>query len=82
MKQINGERSSVGRVPDCGSGCRGFESHRSPQPYLKRRRIVFAVSDAPPLIKFDTRNQGRLAPFSATLMNNWVFRERESAAAG
>src|SRR5690606_40189923 len=26
-----GDRSSVGRVPDCDSGCRGFESHRSPQ---------------------------------------------------
>ena len=25
-----GERSSVGRAPDCGSGCRGFEPHRSP----------------------------------------------------
>jgi hypothetical protein len=26
----HGGRSSVGRAPDCGSGCRGFESHRSP----------------------------------------------------
>ena len=25
-----GERSSVGRAPDCDSGRRGFESHRSP----------------------------------------------------
>ncbi len=25
-----GGRSSVGRAPDCGSGCRGFEPHRSP----------------------------------------------------
>ena len=25
-----GERSSVGRAPVCGTGCRGFESHRSP----------------------------------------------------
>ena len=25
-----GGRSSVGRAPDCDSGCRGFESHRSP----------------------------------------------------
>ena len=25
-----GGRSSVGRAPDCGSGCRGFDSHRSP----------------------------------------------------
>ena len=26
----NGGRSSVGRAPDCDSGCRGFESRRSP----------------------------------------------------
>jgi hypothetical protein len=28
---FNGGRSSVGRAPDCGSGRRGFESHRPPQ---------------------------------------------------
>lgn len=27
---LNGGRSSAGRAPDCGSGCRGFEPHRSP----------------------------------------------------
>ena len=26
-----GDCSSVGRVPDCDSGCRGFEPHQSPQ---------------------------------------------------
>ena len=26
----HGDRSSVGRVPDCDSGCRGFEPRRSP----------------------------------------------------
>ena len=31
----NGDRSSVGRAPDCGSGCRGFESRRS--PHLRAR---------------------------------------------
>ena len=33
MKTANsayGGYSSVGRAPDCGSGCRGFESHLSP----------------------------------------------------
>ena len=25
-----GGRSSIGRTPDCGSGCRGFKSRRSP----------------------------------------------------
>src|SRR3546814_3037503 len=30
----DGDRSSVGRVPDCDSGCRGFETPRSPQALL------------------------------------------------
>ena len=30
----NGGCSSVGRVPDCDSGCRGFESHQPPQLIL------------------------------------------------
>ena len=29
-RKVYGERSSVGRAPDCDSGRRGFESHRSP----------------------------------------------------
>ena len=28
--KFDGGRSSVGRVPDCDSGCRGFEPHRPP----------------------------------------------------
>jgi hypothetical protein len=32
---INGGCSSVGRVPDCDSGCRGFEPHQSPQLLLR-----------------------------------------------
>ena len=35
-----GGRSSVGRAPDCDSGCRGFESHRSPHFYLVGYRQV------------------------------------------
>ena len=34
-----GERSSVGRAPDCGSGCRGFEPHRSPHNIM-----IFVIS--------------------------------------
>ncbi len=30
LNGVIGGRSSVGRAPDCDSGCRGFESHRSP----------------------------------------------------
>ena len=40
-----GERSSVGRAPDCDSGCRGFESHRSPQLDLFGK-ISFSIATA------------------------------------
>ena len=30
-KKVCGGCSSAGRAPDCGSGCRGFESHLPPQ---------------------------------------------------
>jgi hypothetical protein len=38
---LHGGRSSVGRAPVCGTGCRGFESRRSPQasgPYVVERQ--------------------------------------------
>jgi hypothetical protein len=36
--EINyGGRSSVGRVLECGSRCRGFEPRRSPHFYIKVR---------------------------------------------
>ena len=31
QQKVNGGGSSVGRAPDCDSGCRGFEPHQSPQ---------------------------------------------------
>jgi hypothetical protein len=38
---MSGECSSVGRAPDCGSGCRGFEPRHSPQNLrLKSKGIV------------------------------------------
>jgi hypothetical protein len=39
-QQFSGDRSSVGRVPDCDSGRRGFESHRSPQLTLSAPSAV------------------------------------------
>ena len=36
---FSGGCSSVGRVPDCDSGCRGFEPHQSPQKTLKNQVI-------------------------------------------
>ncbi len=31
VRRVSGGRSSAGRAPDCGSGCRGFETRRSPR---------------------------------------------------
>ena len=41
--QFSGDRSSVGRVPDCDSGRRGFESHRSPHHsrYIRTLALKF-----------------------------------------
>jgi hypothetical protein len=47
---FSGGCSSVGRVPDCDSGCRGFEPHQSPQKTLKNQvirpsnRVAFLLS--------------------------------------
>ena len=35
---FSGGCSSVGRVPDCDSGCRGFEPHQSPQRKTRKTR--------------------------------------------
>lgn len=43
---LYGGRSSVGRALDCGSRCRGFESHRPPQ---KRRRQGRSLGSGPAL---------------------------------
>ena len=37
---LSGGCSSVGRVPDCDSGCRGFESHQPPQHSRMSRRAA------------------------------------------
>ena len=34
LSSLHGDCSSVGRAPDCDSGCRGFEPHQSPQLIL------------------------------------------------
>ena len=36
---FSGGRSSVGRVPDCDSGCRGFEPRRSPHS-IKVKKLL------------------------------------------
>jgi hypothetical protein len=41
--KLNGDRSSVGRVQDCDSCCRGFDPRRSPHIFQ------FPVSFSPPL---------------------------------
>ena len=37
---IYGGRSSVGRAPDCDSGCRGFKSHRPPHFFAEVVELV------------------------------------------
>ena len=37
-QQVSGGCSSVGRVPDCDSGCRGFESRQPPQLKITAHR--------------------------------------------
>ncbi len=32
--------SSVGRAPDCGSGCHGFEPHRIPQKRATKKFLA------------------------------------------
>ena len=39
----HGAISSVGRAPDCGSGCRGFEPHIAPQLKREDDRQVFVI---------------------------------------
>lgn len=42
LAHLDGGRSSVGRAPDCDSGCRGFKPRRSPQ-FLKIKRSLYAT---------------------------------------
>ena len=39
----SGGGSSVGRVPDCDSGCRGFEPHPSPHKINWLRDILYFI---------------------------------------
>ena len=43
----HGAISSVGRAPDCGSGCRGFEPHIAPQkiPRTASRLVLILFTE-------------------------------------
>jgi hypothetical protein len=41
---FSGGCSSVGRVPDCDSGCRGFEPHQSPQEFHVKTLVLQCIS--------------------------------------
>ena len=43
-------------APNCDSGCRGFESHRSPQ-FINVLRVVINVIDKVPVRWWCTENQ-------------------------
>ena len=49
----HGAISSVGRAPDCGSGCRGFEPHIAPQD---GRNAVFFVLRRADLVARNPKN--------------------------
>ncbi len=56
----HGERSSVGRAPDCGSGCRGFESHRSPSSKrMTEKSSAFVLYQSVP-------RRGHLGPITSS----------------
>ena len=55
----HGAISSVGRAPDCGSGCRGFEPHIAPQLKREDDRQVFVIL----CFLCDTRRNPRVALF-------------------
>ena len=57
LKMISGGRSSVGRAPDCGSGGRGFESHRSPQLCIWSRTATDRRGPLAQLVELLTLNQ-------------------------
>ena len=40
----HGGRSSVGRAPDCDSGCRGFEPHRPPHIFKKLGSRIYRLA--------------------------------------
>ena len=40
----SGGRSSVGRAPDCDSGCRGFEPHRPPHFSKELEQILYHLA--------------------------------------
>src|SRR3546814_6758641 len=44
LDRDDGGCSSVGRVPDCDSGCRGFESRQPPHQTALKSRIYAALS--------------------------------------
>ena len=59
----NGGCSSAGRVPDCDSGCRGFESHQPPHSSLivdLSKSSLADVTIAAPTGKIDHPNAQRL----------------------
>ena len=72
-----GERSSVGRAPDCDSGRRGFESHRSPQPGRSLRHVSGAETRPcrcyQTLFRCESGGIGRRAGFRFQWGNLWEF---------
>ena len=81
-QQINGGRSSVGRAPDCDSGCRGFKSHRPPHllsdmgKVLENSSHVFAevveLVDTLDLGSSASRRESSSLSFRTIIWDRWV----------
>ena len=75
-----GDCSSVGRAPDCDSGCRGFEPHQSPHIKSLRDRSPEAFSYGLQVLRY-RQTVGSEAPFDYNLRPS-LGRLRVISAAG
>ena len=86
-----GGNSSVGRVPDCDSGCRGFESHFPPQNKSRTvspcgiffhfsRQYSISVPVTSPLLRSSIRSSSTLPTVKGRYMRPLAFFVRMSSA--
>jgi hypothetical protein len=70
--------SSIGRAPDCGSGCRGFDSHQPPQvnPYNRR------IGSGYPAARKDVASSALCARSISVRMSLWPWSINVSRTTG
>ena len=75
IEQRYGGRSSAGRAPDCGSGGRGFKSHRSPHLFHTVRRFADERREKSRDNALDARRMDELGPL-AQLVEQLTLNQR------